>query len=617
MTAAFEACEILLKKPQLRGAHVFLFTDFTRVGWVKHGAAAGDDSGGIVIINNPALKNILQRLTKANALFTFVDVGPADTAPNCSVGSFLPEDDFTVTGYVQVFHVRIKNHGSEPIRGTLNFRVDGSDAGRHSIEIKPNSETTFPFPYEFHEPGSHSLAVRFDSDNLMVDNERFLVLEVQKSVKALLVPGERILGGTQWGDDEVDFIREALNPVPEGSPAQRVSVISSNEIDPSELDDEKLENYSFIVVANVGSFSEQTIQRLERYVRGGGGLFMFAGDLVSPDSYNTMFTRMVEKTPEKPEKKREPKKAGHEKEEEKEKEKEKEAVLLLPARLLAPVSDETGHNPFTLILEKPDHPCFATDFSIPKLAAFGRATFRKFIQTKVDENDRNVQVLARFSDAGRSPAILERRYKRGRIIFVTTTADIAWNRWVAHPAFIAFIQDCSRYLASGKAQRRTLSVGEPFEAEFPEEAWTEDVELINPQEEREPLDFHEIEFEGKRFYRLDYAETDAAGIYTISLNRPGRPEELFHFAANVDPVEGNLEKIGQSDLRAFVPQKLKWKWREYARQEDMAESEDEPVAKQPQLWFYFIMFVLALMVLETILAQRFGSRRAENEGAES
>ncbi|MHC4663680.1 MAG: BatA domain-containing protein, partial [Planctomycetota bacterium] len=393
VAAAFEACVSLFKK--LPAAQVYLYSDFTRAGWTRRQPAwKGEaDDEAVVVINNPALANLLARLAKQDGFFTFVDVGPGDeTAPNCTISSFLPEDSLTVTEFLQTFMVRVKNNGDEPVRGTLTFHVNGADAGKHAIEIKPRSETAFPFQHVFQETGSHNLGVVFDSDNLIVDNGRYLVLDVEKAVKVLLISGEKVMGGATWGDDEVDFVRMALNPDPAGTTRQRVSVIACSEIEPEELPRERLESYSFVVAANVGRLNEYEVGRLEKYVRAGGGLLIFLGELTQPERYNNLFWRPATEEPE---------------DKEGDGEKPMAPPSLLPAKLLAPVMDKTRRNPFRMNLELPGHSCFMTEFPIPKMSVFGKASFQKFIQTKVDESDPNVRVLSTFSDDGRSPAIVE------------------------------------------------------------------------------------------------------------------------------------------------------------------------------------------------------------------
>jgi hypothetical protein len=222
-------------------------------------------------------------------------------------------------------------------------------------------------------------------------------------------------------------------------------------------------------------------------------------------------------------------------------------------------------------------------------------------------------VLSTFSDDGRSPAIVERIYGRGKVVLITTTADQDWNRWAAQQSFIAFIQDCARYLAAGSSQRKTLTVGEPFELEFPEEAWAEEVELRNPMDETEPKDLRKVEREGKRFYTLEHMETDQAGVYTVSLNRPGKPEEELHFGVNVEPEEGNLKKIDKEDIKGFAPKTFNFKWQGYAQAEDTEGAADDTDGKRPHLWFYFLIAALGLLAIETILAQRFGARRKDSD----
>ena len=77
------------------------------------------------------------------------------------------------------------------------------------------------------------------------------------------------------------------------------------------------------------------------------------------------------------------------------------------------------------------------------------------------ERDR-VQVLARWNDPARSPALVERVVGDGRVLLWTTTADRAGNDWPIEPSFVLAVREAVRGTARPTRFDTTLGAGEPM-----------------------------------------------------------------------------------------------------------------------------------------------------------
>ena len=104
------------------------------------------------------------------------------------------------------------------------------------------------------------------------------------------------------------------------------------------------------------------------------------------------------------------------------------------------------------------------------------------------------------------------------------------------------------------------------------------------------------------FYRWNFASTDPSGVYTAFHGEQSETPEVF--AVNVDPKEGDLAKLSETELRrgllADVPFQLHGDGHRLAAQPESVAKRSGGLAK-PLLYL-----LLGLLLLETYLARRFG-----------
>ena len=101
---------------------------------------------------------------------------------------------------------------------------------------------------------------------------------------------------------------------------------------------------------------------------------------------------------------------------------------------------------------------------------------------------------------------------------------------------------------------------------------------------------------------FDYADTMTSGIYTARFGPPVSRTQSF--AVNVDTVESDLTQLSEDELRNEVwpgiPFNLHTEW------QNLDQPPVAAIARPSRLHVDMLYVVLGLLLLETLLAWRFG-----------
>ena len=171
---------------------------------------------------------------------------------------------------------------------------------------------------------------------------------------------------------------------------------------------------------------------LERFVNDGGGLMIFCGELMDITAYNERLYR--------------------------------DGNGLLPAKLDGAVGwagDGIGRR---AVAE------FAAG-SLAKAHAGGADADQDqplHGVENVKENE-NVRVLARWNNSQSAPAVIEKRFGRGRVLLFTVTADKAWSDWPVDATFVLATRSAAKSIARGSSLQENISAGQPIQLTLPPE----------------------------------------------------------------------------------------------------------------------------------------------------
>jgi hypothetical protein len=196
------------------------------------------------------------------------------------------------------------------------------------------------------------------------------------------------------------------------------------------------------------------------------------------------------------------------------------------------------------------------------------------------------QVLARF-DAG-TPAVLERRLGRGRVMLWASTLDVSWSDLPRKPVFLPFVHQAVRHLGGYTEPEPWLTVGQVLNASAAS-ARTAPAQrvLVTPSGRRLPLDD-----EG-----TDVLELTEQGFYEV---RSDANQTETIVAANVDPAEADLTPMDPREITA-------------AAVGEGTEGDGGPAAvpltpeareKNQRLWWYLLVLGILLLGADTLLSNR-------------
>ncbi len=388
---------------------------------------------------------------------------------------------------------RICNHSPRARSHQVTLLMAGSQVARGQLKLGSWACEDKTFEHAFGRGGVQHATVHLDPDALTPDDRRDLLLEVESTLRVLLVNGApspvRHL-------DELFYLETALATA--GKSGQPIRV---RQVVTADFAREDLSGHDVVVLANVRALAPAPAAALGAFVRKGGGLLVGLGDQVDAPRLNQAL-------------------AG-----------------LLPQELRGKASTSPGAASADLRLGRLDttHPIIAALWSRTsggglQSARFSR-TFRLRPATRLER-----RVMAWFDDG--SPALLEATRGDGRVVLFTSSLDRDWNDLAIRPGFAPLVQQLVRYLGRGTSgdPLKPLEVGATAKITPPRGATLMVVADPGGQERRwadqslqgaEPLAFT-ITRPG--LHRVSFAGAD--GVIR-SLPRQS-------FVANVNPQESDL-----------------------------------------------------------------------------
>ena len=535
--------DMLERSPEVTNAVVYLISDFQRTIWAKADATSGAGSSEGASSDSIMSPLVAWAGDDRGLRLVFVSVG-AEKAGNLAITDLGIRSRQLVAGTAGTVRVTVANFTSESIDNLeLALSVGNRPQPTNTLgELASQQTANVEVETEFLRTGYESITLELPVDpslpGLPSDNVRYLAAQVTGAINVLVVDGEP---SADEFADEVTFLTTALRP--EGE------VFSGNEItvvDEAQLEEISLTRFHLVVLANVYRVGEPGADALERFVREGGGLLVFLGDQVDADLYNAVLHR-----------------AGD---------------GILPAALTEVIRAPGASH---LIVTDALHPAMRGISGDRDPLGLGQVPFFAYFEcvpsetadeeSGIGERDGSqdlptatnargpARVLARFNDADEHPAVVERRFGRGRVVLVTTTADKEWHHWPDHPTFLPAMMELARHVARRSDPGRKYHVGQAIELRLDPAAFEPDALVRTPAYpgEREigltatpAADGHGL--------ALRWEHTDVAGYYQFVLKHraggpadvPGGPRETVRsVAVNVDPRESDLRRAGADELR--------------------------------------------------------------------
>jgi hypothetical protein len=527
LAATLNAVDDLLRASpeKFDSREVYFLTDLQRSTWTAR----------------PAVDPVaaVQRI-QGRARAVFVDAGQ-DGANNLAVTGLTLGAPLATTGAVTPVTATVHNYGAGPakqVRAELlvgRARATPSDrpfelrvVHQENVDVSPGQTVTLTFPHKFTTPGDYGVQVRLEGDALDLDDTRSAIVSVKDTVPVMLVNGKPAV---EFYDRATEWLKDALNPFSRGlvprQVAARPRVVSESQF--ADVGAGDLTTYDCIFLCDVARLAAGEVHRLEAHLRRGGGVVFCLGPQVDLEAYNRLLYRGGQG--------------------------------ILPARLLgrqrAPEGRYFSFHADDESYRLPPLEAFAGDSDRMSLAG---VRFRQYVRAELPPGGRAHKVLSfvpspLLSSEPRptaevrgalaelpvdDPAVVAWPRYRGRVVLVTTTANMDWNTWPISPSFPAFAQELLNYAVAGRLREQGATVGDALEEFFPIGSAGLDVAIHTPDGRTEATRTQDRD----ETVALRWTDTDVSGVYRATVGQ--HPREYL-FAVNV-PAATDTQQASESDL---------------------------------------------------------------------
>lgn len=482
---------------------VWIVSDFRSRDW-----KAADD-----------VAEVLRRLADAGVQVHLVDCAVDDpSAANLSIERLEPIGGVAAAGVVVPLEVVVRNHADRPVRDVpIDLREDG--AARPGVrigEIPPGGVATQRFDARFKTTGGHTIEASLGPDPVMADNRRTAVIDVVDRVNVLVIDGGLTATDRRGGGvGDAFYLAAALAPG-SGAPTGLNPRIEP----PQALATLDLDSFAGIWLLDVERLEPAEIMALESFASGGGGVVFFMGPRTSTDAFNRTLHR--------------------------------DGAGLFPVPLAGAVDllpDPSSAAPDVVVEE---HPVVGV-LSGQRNPLLDSVRVDRFMAVERTFEPRAGSGLRRLlSLRSGAPLVIEQPYGDGLVVVTLSTAAPTWNNWArGNPSWVVVMLELQSHLARARRRAESLRVGDPVSVRLDQGADEIEVDFATPPDGGI---VHVTGTAGPRGGLLATLPTTvAAGGCIARWRRLDGTEQERVFAINVNPAEGNLERMGRERLdRAMV-----------------------------------------------------------------
>lgn len=531
---------------------IYLITDGQATGWKKFNDITG-------VLRNPAVKSRL------------ILVGDPETRNLC-VSDLRQASSVAAVGDNLQFDVEIGNFGAGEAKDvSVRLAVDDESPCDEGViaSIPAGGSKNLSLFTKFRVAGYHTVTAQINADHLPADDRRTIALRATDDIRVLLVESST---SPESAESATFYLRNALTPAPVSE--REKYVVKTKTISPSDLDTTKLSDYEAVVLADVPEISSQAMESLAAYLTRGGGLIVFPGPKTNSAFYNDNLAKKF---------------------------------AFLPATLGtirgAPDQTETF---FSLQANGYTNPIVSL-WNDPGAGTLASARFYRSFELKPATGHTpkagEAQIVLKYGDG--SPAVMERKWGRGLVVFFGSTANTAWNDLALRPAYLPLMDRTLGAIMDRQDARLNIPAGSPFELVCDPEWVNRDAIVMASGEKKGGGSLRRIGMqEGVPLLRFE--ETEKAGGYEARIKSD--PPQDVKFAVQSNPVESNLEGLApaQLDSLAAVAQVIRWTPTIHL---------DDQIARQrgggggAELWMIFAILVIIAAGAELVLAGLFSETK--------
>jgi len=486
-----------LEAPKDKSARVIVvFTDRQKIGWRM------DESPLWAALGN----RLKQAAIPSSVNVQFLTEEALDTANLC-VNRIEAARPFAAIDQEVNFTAHVQNRGSTPSSATLlTWQAGEQSLGIATIpQLAPGATTSVSVAHQFSSAGLGEVSCSLASkDTLTADNEARLLVQVYERLPVLVVedanPGEPL-------EADSAFVLAALGARKAGKEATGWhSVFEPTMIEPRALAATDLNRYRCIVLSDPRNVEPAAIEKLDAFVRSGGGLWIAVGPHTDEKLFNEHWYRG--------------------------------GLGLAPLQLTAPIGDANDHEKFFKVRAASDsHPATALLSDFQRLDLDRARIFRRHQFDMASGKDVSVLLEVQHDD----PVVVERKLDQGRVLVQSIPLGISWGTLPLCQAYVAMLHEWLWYLAEPALPKRNLAVGEAIAEPADKDAVAE---LTLP-------DSRKVELQpaaSAGALQFGYAATRLPGEYVLRMT--GKENSVTtKFLVRRNPEESDLTALSEQDVQ--------------------------------------------------------------------
>lgn len=537
--------QILDAAPAEQEAHsVHILSDFTP-GVL---AAPAPPGGGTA---SPASATLLRSLAPRTQLTLMQVSGPAPA--NLALDVLRAGSPLIGTRRITDLFATVSNYATtRSPESVVDFFVDDRLAAQVSVPaLDPQTSREVHAAIEFDTAGLHAVEARLTAPGgnaIPQDDRRRLVLRAREHIPILVVDGKPGAGPL---DGHAGYIATALAP---RAHVTESTFIDATVVTETELATVQLDRYDILILCNVRRLPERRWQDVEAFVRDGGGLIVFAGDLVDTAHYNRL------------------------------------AAELLPAPLQGLAFSPPSEERFTRFSPAAVGPGLAEIFGGRKTSGLFLARIHQYLG--MGPADQTLAGNALLAYENGDLAVAWRQVGAGRCVWCTTSANMEWTNLPAKGDFVTLCMSLLRQAAPESAPERNLIAGDEF-IHVTDGAAAVSCTLRTPEGRIQTPDMAA----GGRGLRLNFGRLAETGWYLLD-----EPAQQGPVAVNTQPLESDLRRLDRTEIERQLACEFEWV--------DAAPGAGPLAPSQGQGASSALLYAaLLLLLVEPMVAMAFGYHR--------
>ncbi len=553
--AAIDMLKSMAEQKEYQNKHIYILSDFQKNVWQN------------ACQKSSFVETIKAIRSQVNS-FQLLD----SSVPNAqNLGIVKIQSDGVVSlGERSRFIATIRNYGSKSYNDVgVHLYVNGQKQKTEYVSLSAQQEAEVSFLPSFVNQGSHYVTIELDPDELATDNKRHISFDVVPDIKVLVIDGEP---KDEAFESESDYLMAALGYSPQG-------LIKANKINIGDLSPTvRFKDFDVVFLANLQSFdNDNRFLELETFLNKGGGVFISLGGKVPHEYYNLELY-----------------KPGKE---------------ILPGEIASSPIGNTLEKEKTLFSldEIQNHRAWKFFYENRRLMEDLKQCFTfKFFPVKIDPKDDSVRILAKYNSPGAYPALVERKFGRGKLILFTSTLDREWNNFHTDQfghVFVVLMHEFLQYLVS-RPEENNLAIRHPIAKSY--DFFIQNAQMVLPKGESIKLEIQSLDKGG--YHKIFYKDTYSSGVYTLDMAVPPQIQEekqnirtKEYFSINVAPEEGDINYMSKEELLSyFKDSDLKYE------KNIETKSKSESGKKDVEYWRQILVLLGLLTLAETFFAMMFG-----------